>query len=501
MKQLKNIKSLFSLPEFILSFCRKRKGWGWAKISLTLLMLFTMAVNGMGQNYGNIWCFGDSIKLDFNSCSPIVSTSSNEGFEGASAISDSLGNLLFYTNSDYVWDNSNNIMPNGMLGTGPASLSQVVIIPKPNSSSVYYIFTTQLQTLPSSRKFQFHEVDMSLNNGLGDVVVKNVELWSNNTTEQVAATHHTNGIDVWITTHEYGTNNFLSFLVTSTGIIMTPTVTAIGSSHAPCPANTNARGNIKFSPNGNKLAFNGNSYQGNNTCSILELFDFDNSTGSLSNHIRLPYQGGEFGLSFSPDNNKLYCSTWQTGSITQADSNYIYQFDLSSGDSSIIVNSKYILFSGMAAFNFIGDLKIAPNGKIYVAKQTQKYLGVINNPNLIGVSCNYVDSGLYLNGRFCQFGLNNYIEYTTYCNSTFIEEYSNSLIKIYPNPTTNQFTIEKATKPYTFTIYNSIGQLLFNETNVTETSRIVDISNYPKGILFVHINSNRETYTQKIIKN
>lgn len=74
-------------------------------------------------------------------------------------------------------------------------------------------------------------------------------------------------------------------------------------------------------------------------------------------------------------------------------------------------------------------------------------------------------------------------------------------ITIYPNPTTNQFTIDGTTEPYDLTIYNSIGQLLFNETNVTEMSKTIDTSNYFNGILFVQINSANEIYTQKIIKN
>src|SRR6185369_16496446 len=113
-----------------------------------------------------------------------------------------------------------------------------------------------------SQALQFHLVDMSLNGGLGDVVVKNQVMTTATITEQVAATWHSNGTDVWIIAHEYKTNNFFSYLLTPAGISVTPVVSATGSAHMPVNSNMNARGEIKFSPNGNKLAFNANGIGG-----------------------------------------------------------------------------------------------------------------------------------------------------------------------------------------------------------------------------------------------
>jgi hypothetical protein len=55
---------------------------------------------------------------------------------------------------------------------------------------------------------------------------------------------------------------------------------------------------------------------------VLELFDFDSKTGRVSNCTSLTTRQTYYGLSFSPDNSKLYVSIW-------GDLESIYQYDLS----------------------------------------------------------------------------------------------------------------------------------------------------------------------------
>lgn len=388
------------------------------KFILNTLLIF-MISESSAQNYGNIWQFGDSIGLDFNNCEPVKISGSNVGFEGCSSISNANGELLFYTNSDKVWDKNNNIMPNGNLQT-TTTLSQVLIIPKPQSTTNYYIVTTQIQAA-GYLKLRYHEIDMTLNGGLGNVLSANNQITSMIVTEQIAATFHANGSDIWILTHEYGTSNFLAYLVTPSGINMTPVISNIGPAHVTCTSNFNARGEIKFSPNGNKIAFNGNGVATNDTTNILCLLNFDKNSGQVSNPINLPYSRGEFGLSFSPDNKKLYGATWKAFMYTTNEFNYLYQFDITSNDSTTIANSKVIIDSALVPSSY-GTLKIAPNGKIYVRKTHSEYIGVINNPNSSGISCDYDKNAIYT-GYQNQFGLNNYIEYTNYCNELSINPY------------------------------------------------------------------------------
>lgn len=390
------------------------------KILILGLTMFCFVTVTQGQKYGNVWQFGNQVGLDFNGCNPVVIEGNNSGFEGCSTIADSTGQLLFYTNSDKVWDKLHNLMPNGNLIVTGGSLSQVIIIPNHLSVDLYYIITTDIQA-NGNLSFQYHVVDMTLNGGLGDVLSSNNILSNQNVTEQIAATYHSNGIDIWLMTHEYGTSNFLAFLVTSTGISTTPTISNIGPAHVACTSNINARGEIKFSPDGNKLAFNGNGIGGNDPSNILALFDFDNNTGMVSNPINLPFSRGEFGLSFSPDNSKLYGSTWKAFNFTLSDYNYLYQFDLTSGIPSTIVNSRQVIDSTQVGSNY-GTLKIGPDGKIYVRYTNSSYLGVINSPNLSGAGCNYVQNGIFIGNQTSQYGLNNYIEYVEYFQNEGVSE-------------------------------------------------------------------------------
>ena len=463
-------------------------------ISFFIFLLFSVSV--FGQRYGNVWQFGDHAGIDFNSCDPInISTGSNDGFEGCSSICNAKGQLLFYTNSDYVWNRQNTEMPNGFLTDDGGTLSQVIIIPKPLSDSVFYIVTTEIQNL--QRSLQYHVVDMNLNSGLGDVVSKNNSLTTFNITEQVAATYHSNGTDIWLLVHEYGTNRFFAYLVTQSGISSTPEISSVGPAQDSCYSYINARGEIKFSPDGHKVAFNGNGVGNDNLSNLLSLFDFDNSTGIVSNPIDLPFSGGDFGLSFSPDNSKLYGATWKAVFFSPDEFNYLYQFDLSSGNPSTIINSKVILDSVPMSQNY-GSLKIGPNGKIYVARANTNYLGVINFPDQVGLACDYDSTGFNLEGKTCNFGLNNYIEYTNYCDNTSVSDLKKNVNEpiLFPNPLigSSLLQFDNSTKEVcTLTLYNVFGQLVRTISEVKDDKIIIEREDLTSGLYLFRIDAGKRT--------
>lgn len=205
----------------------------------------------------------------------------------------------------------------------------------------------------------------------------------------------------------------------------------------------NARGEIKFSPNGNWLAFNGNGTGDNDVTNMLTLFSFNKTTGVVSPPIDLPYSRGDFGLSFSPDNSKLYGTTWKAFNFSSGDSNYIYQFDLSGGNAATIIASKQTIASPPFPTSY-GDTKLGPDGKIYVATNYSQYLGVIPFPDLPGAACQYESDGFYLGRATVKFGLNNYIEYETYCHHTasLIENnFDERKLEVYPNRFSDKTTL------------------------------------------------------------
>lgn len=355
---------------------------------IPLIVLLTMTLYVCGQSKKAMqWQFPTNCGLDFNGGQTVVVTTGNIiTTEGSSSIADDNGALLFYTDGITVWDKNHNAMPNGTGLMGNSSSSQAaLIVQQPGSNTLYYIFTTDEQSGPNGLVYNI--VDITLNGGLGDVVSKNNPL-INPVGEKVTGCYHANGTDIWIVTHEFYSDKFYSYLLTASGLITTPIITAVGSVNGGF--STNAIGYMKISPDGKKLA---SAISRDN---LFEVFDFDNATGMPSNPLAIVVGDWTYGVEFSPNSKVLY-GTLFTGPI--------YQYDLYAGSSAAILASEYLV--DISASPELGTVQLAPNGKIYAARKTLSWLGVINNPNLLGAACNYVDNGLSLSPYTCYYGLPN----------------------------------------------------------------------------------------------
>jgi len=154
-------------------------------------ILATLSANAQGPTSN--WYFGNNAGVSFTSGSPVAfGNSSLASMEGVSSISNAAGSVLFYTNGMTVWDRNDNPMPNGTgLFGGSSSSQSAVVIRKPLSNNLFYIFTADQDLQPDGICYSL--VNMSLNSGLGDVVAatKNVSLL-NPATEKLTAVAHCN---------------------------------------------------------------------------------------------------------------------------------------------------------------------------------------------------------------------------------------------------------------------------------------------------------------------
>lgn len=123
------------------------------------------------------------------------------------------------------------------------------------------------------------------------------------------------------------------------------------------------------------------------------------------------------------------------------------------------------------------------NGVPIPGANSQTYSATYSNSYQVGV--------LYGNGCV---SLSDAIEIIT----TTIDETSNKLINIYPNPTTDNITIEGITNAK-IEIFNLQGQVIKN-VNLTGNSANLDVSNLTKGMYSIKITSIDGIYMQKIIK-
>ena len=350
-----------------------------------LLFVLCLPLFGLAQKEGNIWYFGENAGLDFNSGSPVALTDGMLNTqEGCASICDANGNLLFYTDGMLVYNKNHGIMPNGTGLFGHSSSTQsAIIVKKPMSNNLYYIFTVDGIT-GNAGGLNYSVVDMNLDLGLGDITAdKNILLFAD-ACEKVTAIKHQNEIDFWIVAPQHTTNTFYSYLLTSTGVNLNPTVTNLSSI-------LNGGGYLKASHDGNRLA----------AASIdigkSSVFDFDRTTGMLSNMITI--NQGAYGVEFSPSNDILYLSTDDYDSTVYT----VSQYDLLAGSSSDIENSETILSSSPTLW--FAALQLASDGKIYHSIAYENSLAVINNPDVLGVGCNYIQNGISLSGNFCKGGL------------------------------------------------------------------------------------------------
>lgn len=339
------------------------------------LLLFQLSNS---QKESNIWYFGPAgFGLDFNSCEPKVISNgarTTEVTHGNGSISDSSGNLLFYTNGITVWNRNRLVMSNGtgldgnvVTNNGISSKQSLMIVKRPGNYNQYYIFTLEEQSV--SKGLKYSVVNMDENNGLGVVFSKNNSL-INSTSEQIHATRHANGEDIWVSVYGLGNKNFYSFLVTSSGVSLSPVVSSIDGSISE--ASTIFAGEMKFSPNGEKLAI-GHLDDG------VSLLDFDNNTGLFSNVKNVTSRSNCHGIEFSPSGDILYVNT------ILGNDHKLFQYRLT---TSNISSSERVIYDNDEPFHSLFSLQLGPDKKIYALSPSR--ISVINSPENIGTSCDYV---------------------------------------------------------------------------------------------------------------
>jgi hypothetical protein len=355
-----------------------------------LLTIFILPFASKAQKENNVWYFGNGAGIDFNSGSPVALTNGSMfTTEGCASIADSAGNLLFYTDGVTVYNKVHSVMVNGngLLG-GNSSTESAIIVKQPGSSTLYYIFTTPNQGALDGLNYSV--VDVSLQGGMGEVTSLN-NLLHAPIGEKVCATHHSNGTDYWIVAHEFISDAFYAFQLSSTGMNLVPVISNVGIVH------NGYHGYLKFTPDGTKIGLAVG--ETNN----IELFDFDRSTGVVSNPISFPtIYNYPYGVEFSPDNSKFYICESGVGATCG-----IYQFDMLAGSPAAIIASGTLVSS--TPFQYMGPLQLGPDGKIYSARYMTNYIGCINNPNAMGMACNYVDTAVFLISGQSMFGLPNQI--------------------------------------------------------------------------------------------
>lgn len=342
-----------------------------ALLLLTLVAFIVGCVPTKAQQRAKNWVF-PKFEVDFNVAPAQVTHDFAPSSKAAmGVISDENGQLLFYSDGVDVWNRTHAKMPNGTnIHPSPdaEAIMESIVIPKPGDVNLFYIFSL------SGNGLSYSEVDMSLDGGLGDVTQKGVQLlevekYLNEELGQLSATFHANGTDVWLVTRHKSTCFLI--LITEEGVsneVLEQTIGPIASHYGDY-----WDGQVKFSPDGRRLAATLYENKG------IVVFDFNNSTGVLSNPIVDDFSefipDDAFGmwvgsLEFSSDGTKVFAyDSWNLA---------LYRVDLALFGSGPDAVTKIYSGGGLSHF------QLAPDGKIYSLNERNNgsyFLGYIENAN------------------------------------------------------------------------------------------------------------------------
>ncbi|MDC7993772.1 T9SS type B sorting domain-containing protein [Altibacter sp. HG106] len=379
-----------------------------SKKNLIFLVFGLFPLLSFGQREAANWYFGNNAGLTFNSGRPEVLLDGQlSTIEGCESISDADGNLLFYLDGNFVWNRRHEIMPNGSDLLGSFSSTQAaVVVPHPTQDNLYFIFTADAANNyeggGSGSGFNYSVVNMNLDGGFGDVTEINTNLLPTGS-EKVTAVFNSESDVTWVITHYL--DAIYAYKVDATGIDRTPVKTIIGPVISD-PKNT--RGGIKAAPDGSKIAIAHLQFYPEKSGSLY-VYDFDETTGRVSNQVLVGTELLYYGIEFSPDSNLLYSSGRfqdpDTGLSTDA---VINQYDLSVPD---IGSSRFTIgrIENFIPTDLGGSLQLAIDGKIYYSFPNTK-LSVIRTPELRGLDADFRPFSVDLGDRFAIYGLPPFIQ-------------------------------------------------------------------------------------------
>lgn len=458
---------------------------------LCLLLTISLIPAYAQDKYDYVWLFGryeedttsiyqfGGTRIDFNFNPPEISyfdVPVDFDFNETSMICDSSGNLQLYTDGCSIVNYDNLLVENGdfinpgevydewcALGYGYPSSQSSMFLPKPGSDHIYYLFHIGIDENLYTRYFQYSVVDMSENNGLGRVLVKNQPIFDTiHFGEQLTAVKHANGRDWWLVL-PYGTvdfengssNRYFKFLFSPKGI-MGPVEQNIGDGWGA----EFYSGQATFSPDGTKYA-RLNPTQG------MRIFDFDRCTGEFYNPRAIYYPNDTLtacGVSFSPNSRFLYASFGSK--IVQYDT---WAFDI---EASRVTVAVYDGFMSPFYTTFYQHM-LAPNGKIYITvPSSANVLHVIHHPNWQGTACEVEQHGVTL-PTIHDWNIPNFPHFRLYdvpgsiCDTLGIDTPTaeavaeTSTVKLWPNPASSvvNITIQGIwQKPATFHLHDALGR-------------------------------------------
>ena len=379
-----------------------------------LLFCFCLPFSLLAQKEDYVWCFGDSLGLDFNRLAQVKLIKSSVSMEdilypeismeACASVSDKNGQLLFYLDAldtkisrqDYHGygclrdKNHQKIESSDSIKVDYSSTNGAMILP---IDDTYYLITHSYLNKTTALTGLFLTT-LKHNTTSSEITVKskNEEIRKGWIAEKISAVKHGNGKDWWILAHNaiFPSDTFFIYHLTKDKLYL-HSIQKIGSNYSI----TNDKGSLVWgemsvSSDGTKLL----SVTG---FGVIDIFNFDRCAGHLFNWKNINYNPLPFiydisyyGCSFSKDGSKIYVSS----------SDSLLQFNLKAPD---IKKSKTLIALASTFERTFGQHQIGPDGKIYIAmpriKGDQDNIGIIHAPDESNTACYFDPIGMTINSK------------------------------------------------------------------------------------------------------
>ncbi|RME99761.1 MAG: T9SS C-terminal target domain-containing protein, partial [Bacteroidetes bacterium] len=261
-------------------------------------------------------------------------------------------------------------------------------------------------------------------------------------------------------------------------------------------------GQAAFSPDGHTWANSTEAYG-------IMLFDFDPTTGELSNYreVHYPNMDTAEGMAFSPSGEYIYVTTAE----------HLYQIDwMNSDTSSRVYEVARVRFPDAAGWPVgLGFINAGPDCRLYVAPgSSTNVFHVIHSPDEYGAACDFV-AGAVVAPTVLEFDFPNLPNYAPLrpCDPDIAwglpvatEEEPAAPVRearLSPNPTPGQTLLSwSAESRYTeLQVWSLDGRLLQAQALVaSQTQFELDLAEMPVGTYLVKLIGESDTQTLRTIK-
>jgi len=370
------------------------------------ILFFILLLFISSQSYGqqdNLWILTTQNSLFFKEGKVEVKSDYRFGpaDRAKSSICDSSGNLKLYTNGDSLYNSKNELIENGS-NIGGHGRGNVKILEMPNSPNKYLIVCADVPmggSAVKSRGLTYCIVEYSAKNPAGIVSKKLVPILPGKDIE-FSIIKMTDDTGYWLAARTLNSSfdSVFIFKIDGSGVKwhLNQKARILDSdcklAFFKCSSLSEHGNRIKFSPLGNFLVIN-SQYRGYN------IFGFDVKKGELISSHQIFDTCAHSNFEFSPNEKYFYCRHNFSGFLQ-------YEFaDLLVNDSIHEVTGRKILKG-----NFVGDIQLGINGKIYLTKTHEYFIGCIAYPNEKCESIEFTDTAIKL------LLANDYLSSNTYFN-------------------------------------------------------------------------------------